>query len=133
MNLVRAVFYSPLSAVAIVVFLMVLMVGLDVKLIIITSLVVYLIGLASTILLGIPTYLILNRLNITNGIIYIFIGLLAPIIVGWITLFFGSKDYSFLSLISIVSGFLAAFCAYTFWLCAVPQEVGDKLKTTINE
>lgn len=49
------------------------------------------------------------------------------------TLFFGSKDYSSLSLISIVSGFLAAFCAYTFWLCAVPQEVGDKLKTTINE
>lgn len=82
MNLVRAVFYSPLSAVAIVVFLMALTVGLDVKLIIITSLVVYLIGLASTILLGIPTYLILNRLNITNGIIYIFIGLLAPVIIG---------------------------------------------------
>ena len=40
MNLVIAVFYSPLSAVAIVVFLMALTVGLDVKLIIITSLVV---------------------------------------------------------------------------------------------
>ena len=133
MNLVRAVFYSPLSAVAIVVFLMALTVGLDVKLIIITSLVVYLIGFASTILLGIPTYLILNRLNNTNGIVYIFIGLLAPIIVGWMTLFFSSKDYSFLSLISIVSGFLAAFCTYTFWLCAVPQEVGDELRTTINE
>ena len=121
MNLVRAVFYSPLSAVAIVVFLMALTVGLDVKLIIITSLVVYLIGLASTISLGIPAYLILNKLNITNGIVYIFIGFLAPIIIGWMTLFFSSKDYSFLSLISIVSGFLGAFCAYTFWCCAVYQ------------
>ena len=122
MNLVTAVFYSPLSVVTIVVFLLTLTIGLDIKFILTTSFVIYFIGLASTILLGIPTHLILNKLDITNGIAYILVGLLAPIFLLWMGMLLGSKDYSFLFFVGIVSGLFGAFCAYVFWLYVVPSK-----------
>lgn len=133
MNLIKAIFYSPLSVVAIIVFITAIPSGLDIYSLIKTSLVIYIIGLASTVFLGMPTYLILNKLNIKNGIIYTLIGFVAPIFICWMPMFLGSKGYSFLFFVGIVSGFFGAFCAYTFWLFAVPSKLANSLKTKSDE
>ncbi len=120
MSLVKSVFYSPLSVVAIVVFLMALTVSLDLYFLIKTSLIIYLIGLAGTTLLGVPAYLILKKLNITNGIVYSLIGFISPLLICWIPMYYSQQSVLFL--IGVVSSCFGALCAYVFWLNAVYKE-----------
>ena len=133
MNLIKAVFYSPLLVVVIVVFLIGLTGGLDAKLIITISLTIYFIGLIFTIFVGVPTYLILNSLNIKNGFAYIAIGSISPVFLLWMAMFFGSKDYSFIFLIGAISSCFGAFCAYVFWLYAVYKVPVENLNIQLNK
>lgn len=80
---------------------------------------VYLIGLVSTIFIGTPTHIVLNKLNIKNGIAYILMGFIAPVFICWITMFYSSDNALFF--VGIISGFFGAVCAYVFWLYAVTE------------
>ncbi len=80
MSLIKAVFYSPLSAVAIVLFFTTIVFGPEIYALSMIALTVYLIALIGIMIIGIPTHLILNKLHIKNGIAYLLIGFLTPII-----------------------------------------------------
>ena len=64
MTIIKAIFYSPLATVAIVLLFAVLIFGLQFYLLVIISLTTYLIGLTGIIIFGIFTYLTLNRLHV---------------------------------------------------------------------
>ena len=126
MNTVKAIFYSPLAIVAIVLLFSVLIVGLQFYLLMIISLTTYLIGLTGIIIFGIPTYFILNRLHVTNGIPYILVGFLAPIVITGIMSLSKSPSISGILVTSFIPAILGAICAYAFWCCAVYQALSIK-------
>ena len=64
MTIIKAIFYSPLATVAIVLLFAVLIFGLQFYLLVIMSLTTYLIGLTGIIIFGIFTYLTLDRLHV---------------------------------------------------------------------
>lgn len=138
MSIIKAVFYSPLAAVTIVLFFVAIISGSTIihnsaiYSLSMIALVVYLIGLLGTILLGIPTYLILNKLHIRQGITYVLIGFISPIFLLWLTMFYGSKQYDFLAVVGIVSGCCGALCSYVVWLYAVYKAPDDDLLKNIE-
>ena len=119
MKTIKAIFYSPLPIVVIVLLFAMLIFGLQFYLLVIISLTTYLVGLAGIIIFGIPTYLILNKLHVKSGFSYILVGFLTPIVITGIMSLATSPSIFGVLITSFIPAILGAVCAYAFWCCAV--------------
>ena len=117
MDIIKAVIYSSLAPSIVIMTLLIF--GLNIYSLLSVVLIVFSI---SFILIGIPTHLVLKKLNIRNGFAYIFIGFISPALLLFISTFPEVRSPQPLLSMSLILGCVGAFCAYVFWLCVMPSE-----------
>ncbi|MBH0085125.1 hypothetical protein I6E84_02695 [Psychrobacter sp. SCQQ22] len=120
MDIIKAVIYSSLAPSIVIMTLLIF--GLNIYSLLSVVLIVFSISFISSILIGIPTHLVLKKLNIRNGFAYIFIGFISPALLLFISTFPEVRSPQLLLSMSLILGCVGAFCAYVFWLCVMPSE-----------
>lgn len=130
MDIIKAVIYSSLAPSIVIMTLLIF--GLNIYSLLSVVLIVFSISFISSILIGIPTHLVLKKLNIRNGFAYIFIGFISPALLLFISTFPEVRSPQPLLYMSLILGCFGAFCAYVFWLCVMPSESIDELRARTN-
>lgn len=120
MDIIKAVIYSSLAPSIVIMTLLIF--GLNIYSLLSVVLIVFSISFISSILIGIPTHLVLKKLNIRNGFAYIFIGFISPALLLFISTFPEVRSPQPLLSMSLILGCVGAFYAYVFWLWVMPSE-----------
>ena len=121
MSLIKAVFYGPLAIARLLLILTMLLSGFNsvISPMLALGLIIFIISLVGNIVIGIPTHLVLNKLNVKNGFAYILTGFTSPTLILVLAEFFGNQSYQSAFATGLRFGCFGAFCADVFWLCAV--------------
>ena len=129
MSLIKAVFYGPFAIASFLLTLIMLLSGFNsvISPMLALGLIIFMISLAGNIIIGIPTHLVLKKLNVKNGFAYILIGFISPTLILGVVEFFGNQSYRSVLTTGLIFGCFGAFCAYVFWLCVVYESSADAI------
>lgn len=129
MSLIKAVFYGPFVIASFLLLIIMLLSGFNsvISPMLALGLIIFVMSLAGNITIGIPTHLVLKKLNVKNGFAYILTGFISPTLILGVVEFFGNQSYQSTLVTGLIFGCFGAFCAYVFWLCAVYKMPVEKL------
>lgn len=127
MHIIKAVFYSSLSIIPIYLVVILLSGDINNQLLAIALWVAYFLAVIGAIFIGVPTHLILSKLNIKSSVIYTFIGFIIPAALVWISHPFGADGFFWILWQGSLMGGFGALCAYVFWFHALRGQKVNRL------